>query len=64
MFPLKFSTQEVLGVHLSSWTSQYQKGTLSLTSVPLEKSFCPSREDRGTNTPARAPVILARRYQS
>lgn len=62
MLLLKSLTQELLGVHLSSWTSQSQKVTLSLTLLPPGKSCCPSREDHGTKSLVRVPVTLAHRW--
>lgn len=61
MLLLSFLTQELLGVHLSSWTSRSQKGTPSLTLLLPEKFCCPSRGDHGTKSPARVPATLAHR---
>lgn len=62
MLLLKFSTQELLVVHLSSWTSRSLKVTPSLTRTPPEKSCCHSREDNGTKSLDRVPATLAYRW--
>lgn len=59
----RFSTQELLVAHLSSWTSKSLKVTLSLIPPPPGMSCCPSREDSGTKSLGRVPATLAHRWR-